>query len=108
MFVGFVRFSCTANQRALFHSAGELNYTGWDSGAYDSLHDRQLREFDPGKRRELLLQLSQLAWGELPIGIIQFIDVSVVWNASLHNFNPNDLGGTYWSMPYVWLDDGAG
>ena len=108
VFVGFTRLRCHGDQGNLFHSDGSLNITGWANDEYDSLDEQQRQEFDPTKRREQLIQLSKLAWDELPIGIIRFYDVPVLWNAAIHNFNPNDPGGTYWSMPFVWLDDSAG
>src|SRR5215217_1396180 len=107
VFVGFTRLRCHGDQGDHFHSDGSLNVTGWANDEYDSLDEQQRQEFDPVKRREQLIQLSNLAWDELPIGIIRFYDVPVGWNAALHNFNPNDPGGTYWSMPFVWLDDSA-
>ena len=106
--VGFTRLRCHGDQGSHFRGDGSLNFTGWANGEYDSLDEQQRKEFDPAKRREQLIQLSSLAWDELPIGIIRFYDVPVVWNAAIHDFNPNDPGGTYWSMPFVWLDDSGG
>jgi ABC-type transport system substrate-binding protein len=96
----------SGNQGSVFHGdpPGADNLAGWGSPEYDALDDQQVHEFDPEKRRELLIQLSSLAWNEMPIGVLHFIRRSVAYSPSLHNFEPHALAGTYWSMPFVWKD----
>ena len=38
----------------------------------DALDELQLRELDREKRRELLIQQSQIVWDDLPVGIFRF------------------------------------
>ena len=81
-----------------------MNYTGWSNPEYDEIDNRQRRELDPVKRRDLLVQLSNIVWNELPVGILRFFRVPVAWNASLHNVAPNDFAGPYWSAPFMWKE----
>lgn len=105
IYVGNARLRCHADEADFFGSEGSRNYTGWSDERYEALQQQQLGEFDVAKRRDLLVQQSNIAWNELPIGILRFFDITIVWSAEINNFNPNDLGGTYWSLPFVWIDE---
>lgn len=107
--IRFVRGQCHGSQRNLFHSPpiGGMNIMGWTNAEYDAIDDQQLREADPAIRRELLIQLSNLAWRELPIGVLRFFEVPFTWDASVHNVAPNDFAGPYWSAPFMWKEAAA-
>ena len=100
------RWDPSGNQGSLFRSnpLGGDNLMGWRNDEYDNLDEQQLHECDPGKRRDLLIRMSNLAWDEVPVGVLQFIGGSIGYNPALHNFRLNDLADTYWSLPYVWKE----
>ena len=55
----------------------EAAKTGFNFGAYcnqdfDSLEDQQLREFDPGSARRIMVQQQQVIGTDLPVGPIRF------------------------------------
>ena len=80
-----------------------FNFMGYCNPEYDQLDDAQLREFDAAKRRELLIQQTELIWTDLPVSPIRFGVARTGYNARLHNFYPNSYG-FLWSLPYVWVE----
>ena len=102
-----LRWDPSGNQGNLFHGdpRGAANIMGWQNEEYDRLDDQQRREIDPAKRRELLIELANLAWSEVPVGVLHFIEGSIGYSPLLHNFEPIDIaGGIYWSIPFVWKE----
>jgi peptide/nickel transport system substrate-binding protein len=85
--------------------------TGFNFGAYcnqdyDALDAQQLREFDPARRAQIQVQLSQMIWRDLPIGPIRFGVARTGYSTTMHNFCPNGYG-FLWSLPFVWVDSGS-
>jgi peptide/nickel transport system substrate-binding protein len=85
--------------------------TGFNFGAYcnqdyDALDAQQLREFDPARRAQIQVQLSQMIWRDLPIGPIRFGVARTGYSTTMHNFFPNGYG-FLWSLPFVWVDSGS-
>lgn len=70
---------------------------------YDRLDDQQLRELDEAKRIELLIQLSNIINDDQANSILTFGKSVVGSQPRLHNFMPNGFG-TFWSIPYVWVE----
>ncbi|MGI8476044.1 MAG: ABC transporter substrate-binding protein [Thermomicrobiales bacterium] len=89
-------FTCSAYKSA-------FNYWRYCNQAWDQLDAAQKREFDPEKRAALLVQQSQIIWGDLPIGPIRFGVARTGYNSRIHNFHPNGYG-LLWSLPYLWVD----
>ncbi len=89
-------FTCDAYQ-------GGFNFWGYCNPTYDELDRLQKREFDPAKRRELLIQQSQIIWEDQPVGVIRFGVARTGFSARLHNFFPNGYG-FLWSLPFVWVE----
>jgi peptide/nickel transport system substrate-binding protein len=83
-----------------------FNFSSYCNKDYDALDARQLREFDPAKRVQMQIQLSQLIWQDLPIGPIRFGVYRTGYSTTLHNFFPNGYG-FLWSLPFVWVDSGS-
>ena len=83
---------------------GGFNDMKYCNPEWDTLDDAQLRELDREKRRDLLIQQSQIVWDELPIGIFRFGVDRAGYSTRLHNFHPNGYG-EYWSLPFVWVEN---
>jgi peptide/nickel transport system substrate-binding protein len=89
----------------------ESRTTGFNFGSYcnpdyDALDALQLREFDPSRRVQEQVELSQMIWRDLPIGPIRFGVARTGYGARIHNFFPNGYG-FLWSLPFVWVDSGS-
>ncbi|MBA2519046.1 MAG: hypothetical protein H0V24_05235 [Chloroflexia bacterium] len=102
-------FSWTADggQGAMFacDSYGNaFNFMRYCSEEWDALEDQQLRELDPEARAQLLVQQSQIAWDDQPVGIFRFGTNRVGYTDRLHNYFP-DTFATYWSFPFVWISE---
>jgi peptide/nickel transport system substrate-binding protein len=83
-----------------------FNYSSYCNKDYDALDAQQLREFDPAKRVQMQVELSQMVWRDLPIGPIRFGVYRTGYSTTLHNFFPNGYG-FLWSLPFVWVDSGS-
>jgi peptide/nickel transport system substrate-binding protein len=83
-----------------------FNFGAYCSQDYDALDAQQLREFDPARRAQMQVQLSDLIWRDLPIGPIRFGVARTGYSTTLHNFFPNGYG-FLWSLPFVWVDSGS-
>lgn len=107
VFITTWRLNPSWNQAELFRTdldSCESNLSGYQNAEYDRVDDMQLLEADPERRRELLILASTIAWNDLPIGVLRFIGGSAAWNSRVHNFEPREFGGVYWSIPFVWVD----
>jgi peptide/nickel transport system substrate-binding protein len=89
-------FTCAARE-------GGFNYQDWCNEEYDALQEQQLRELDPDARRELLIQQSQIAWREQPVGIFRFAEARTGVNIDrVRNYYANGYG-FIWSLPFTYL-----
>lgn len=79
-----------------------FNYSSYCNPEYDRLDDLQQRELDPEARLNLLIELSNIANDDLPVGIFRFAVDRTGISERVQNFYVNDFG-FYWSFPYVWL-----
>lgn len=80
-----------------------FNFGGYCNPALDELEEAQLRELDPARRRELLVEQQRLIWADLPVFPIRFGVARTGYTDRLHNFYPNSYG-FLWSLPYLWVD----
>lgn len=100
-------WDASANQGALFRCdayKGGFNNLKYCNPEFDTLDDQQLRELDREKRRELLIEQSNIVWNDLPVLIYRFGVERPGYSVRLHNFFPTGNGGVYWSLPFVWVD----
>jgi peptide/nickel transport system substrate-binding protein len=106
VFIQFLRWGPSGAQGQLFHGdpPGGFNVMGYKSNEYDELDDLQAREFDNQARTELQIELSAIAWNDVPVGILRYLQIPIAYQPWLHNFRPSDYGGTYWSIPFVWKE----
>lgn len=96
-----------ANQGALFRCDsynGGFNNLKYCNEEFDRLDDLQLRELDREKRRELLIEQSNIVWNDLPVLIYRIGVERPGFSERLHNMFPTGNGGVYWSLPYIWVD----
>lgn len=99
------QFDPSATQGIIFRCDAQengFNAMGYCNPEYDRLDDLQLREFDPEARRELLIQLSNIANDDQAAGIFRFIEGRTAFDNRLNNYHPNGYG-SLWSIPYVWV-----
>jgi peptide/nickel transport system substrate-binding protein len=83
---------------------GGFNNIKYCNPEYDKLDDEQLRELDREKRRELLIEQSNIVWHDLPVLIYRFGVERPGSSVRMHNYFPSGNGGVYWSLPYVWVE----
>jgi peptide/nickel transport system substrate-binding protein len=81
-----------------------FNFMKYSNPEFDALEEQQLRELDPEKRRQLLIQQSQIVWEDQPVGIFRFGTDRTGYTSRLRNYFPNGYG-QYWSFPWVWIAD---
>ena len=91
-----INYSCSAYDNG-------FNFMKFCNQDWDALDQQQRREFDPAKRRELLIQQSLIVWQQQPVGVIRFGVARTGYSDRLHNFYPNGYG-FLWSLPYVWVE----
>jgi peptide/nickel transport system substrate-binding protein len=100
-------WDASLNQGALFRCDsynGGFNDIKYCNEEYDALDELQLRELDREKRRQLLIEQSQIVWNDLPVLIFRIGVERPGYSERLHNFFPNGMGGVYWSLPWVWIE----
>jgi peptide/nickel transport system substrate-binding protein len=81
-----------------------FNFMRYCNSTYDDLEHQQRREFDRGKRIDLLIEQANLVWSDLPVGMMRFGVGRTGYTTRLHNFYPNGYA-FLWSLPYVWLEE---
>ncbi len=70
---------------------------------YDRLDDQQLRTFDPEARRDLLIELSNIANDDAPNGILVFRQEITGTSTRVHNFFPTGFSFLA-TIPFVWVE----
>ncbi len=83
---------------------GGFNTMKYSNRRYDELNEQQKHELDPEKRVELLIELSNIANDDLPVGILWFRDNRVGHSTRLHNYQPNGFGYVTSPVPLVWVE----
>jgi peptide/nickel transport system substrate-binding protein len=82
---------------------GGFNAMRYCNPEYDKLDDQQLRELDPEKRREILIQQANIANNDAAAGILVFRQNNDAYATRVHNFLPTGYG-FIWSFPFIWVD----
>jgi len=70
---------------------------------YDELDAQQLRELDPERRVELLIEQTNIVNDDQANSVLVFSRAVVGFQPRLHNFIPNGYG-RFWSIPFVWVE----
>lgn len=95
--------SPNGDQSAMFGSEMKgvgFNAMGFSSPEFDQLIVEANLELDPEKRRELLIESSQIVNEEAPVIVFFYRDGRVAYNTRIENFVPT-ANGRFWSFPYV-------
>ncbi len=95
--------SPNGDQSAMFGTemkGAGFNAMGYSNPEYDALIVEANRELDPVKRRELLVQASNIVNDDLPVIVLWYRDGRIAYNTRLQNFVPT-ANGRFWSIPYV-------
>ena len=95
------------NQSALFTCeayTNGFNFMRYCNPRYDEIDEQQRREFDRGKRIDLMVEQTNIVWADLPVGPIRFGVGRTGYSTKIHNFYPNGYG-FLWSLPYVWIEE---
>lgn len=96
----------TGNQGAMFDCDsynGGFNVMKYCNPKYDELDDQQRHELDPAKRIPLLIELSNIANDDLPVGIFIFRKTPSAYATRVHNYFPNGYS-LLWSLTYAWVE----
>ena len=104
--LGF-NWDATGGQGAVFATdsyRNAFNFMKYSSPEFDALEEQQLRELDPEKRRQLLIEQSKIVWEDQPVGIFRFGTDRTGYATRIRNYFPNGYG-QYWSFPWVWVAD---
>jgi len=100
--LGFA-WSATFSQAAMFHCTQYergFNDMKYCNPAVDALFDEFTRTFDETKRRELLIEASNIVNDELPVAVLFFSQAHVAYRDRLQNFAPSTWGV---DLRYVWI-----
>ncbi|MGI8406430.1 MAG: hypothetical protein ACR2OE_16995 [Thermomicrobiales bacterium] len=68
---------------------------------YDKLDDEQLRELDPAKRKEMLVEQSNILNHDLPWAPLVYIQSISSSHPRVHNVVPTGIAA-WWSLAKVW------
>jgi len=103
IFLGFDWASPSGSQEAMFgteyHGAG-FNAMGYSNPQYDELAAAANRELDLEKRRQLLIQATNIANDDAPAAILWFAKRRIAYNVKIQNYVPT-TNGLLWSLPYI-------
>jgi peptide/nickel transport system substrate-binding protein len=72
----------------------------------DEIFAQTKREFDPEKRRALLIEAANIVNEEQPIGVLYFVQSIDAWSNRVHNINPGAWTSPLVTQSYVgpWID----
>jgi peptide/nickel transport system substrate-binding protein len=108
MAIAGFQWDIDGDQGAMFRTDSKppdgFNRARYSNPEYDRLNDEQLTELDPAKRRQLLIDQSNIINDDAAVGILFFIKDITGSTPRLHNFQPNGYS-LLWSMPWVWVEE---
>jgi len=102
-------FTPDGNQGVMYRSdawypAG-FNIARYANPDYDALDTAQQRELDVAKRRDLLIQASNILAADVPNVPIVFDQSVIASDPRLHNFHPSGyFAASVWQIPWVWRE----
>ena len=106
MAVAGFSWSSTGEQGDMFRTnatppAG-FNDMRYSNAEFDKLDPMQLQELDREKRRDILIEQSNICNDDVAAGIIVFRKSIIGSGTRIQNYLPNGYG-ELWSIPYVWV-----
>lgn len=69
----------------------------------DEIFAAAKKEFDPEKRRELLIAAANMVNEEQPVGVLYFDEGVAAWSDRVHNYHPSAWGNQ--SYVGIWVDE---
>jgi peptide/nickel transport system substrate-binding protein len=103
IFLGFDWASPSGSQEAMFgteYKGAGFNAMGYSNAQYDELSAQANRELDPEKRREILIQATNIANDDAPACTLWFAKRRIAYNVKVQNYVPT-ANGLLWSLPYI-------
>lgn len=103
LLLGF-SWDASGDQSAMFATDqynGGFNTMKYSNPKYDALNKQAQVEMDPDKRRQLLIQMSQIVWDDQPVAIYRFGQSNTAYSDQLHNVFVNDYSWA-WSHTYLF------
>jgi peptide/nickel transport system substrate-binding protein len=99
--------SPNGDQSSMFGT--EMKGVGWNSMGYsnpryDELIVQANAELDLERRRELLIEASNIINDEAPVIVLWYRDGRTAYNVRLKNFTPT-ANGRLWTFPYVVIEE---
>ncbi|MGC4104835.1 MAG: ABC transporter substrate-binding protein [Thermomicrobiales bacterium] len=107
IYTGFGFYAPDGNTGLLFRTDASYpagyNMAFYSNPEYDRLDDEQLRELDPAKRRELLIDQTNVVNNDAPWGLISYMQTIYGTHPRVHNYIPTGID-TPWTIIKVWVD----
>ena len=107
-FLGF-NWDYSGDQSAMFGTdsyGGGFNFMRYSNPEYDRLASESNVEQDSERRRELLVEASNIVNNDLPVGIISFRqDRFAIDTERVQNYTANAYGGYLWSCQYCVIEE---
>ena len=97
--------STTGYLFAVHHSEGPWNTTGYADAEIDRLIEAQAREYDPAKRRDLLLELQRRILAGSHRFIASTRTTNWMWWDYIHDFEPLTPRGNTDFLTRVWMTE---
>ena len=88
---------------AAFPAGFNLGY--YSNPEFDRLDDEQLKEIDPEKRKDLLVQQSNILNEDLPWAPLVYMQAIMASHPRVHNYIPTGITA-FWTTLKVWVDQG--
>ena len=93
----------SGDQSAMFGTAsygGGFNAMKYSNPECDKLNDEANKSLDPAKRRDLLIQATNLVQNDAPVCIFSFRQDRIGYSLKVKNFVPT-ANSLLWSLSYV-------
>jgi peptide/nickel transport system substrate-binding protein len=107
-----VTWTNMGDQGAIHGTAGippnGFNIVRWSNEEYDALQAQQLVELDPDKRREILIEMSNIFNDAAPEILLYFTKGLAASQPRVQNFYPNGNTLLNWTLQWMWIDPAAG
>lgn len=107
IYTGFGYYAPDGNTGLLFRTDAAYpagyNMAFYSNPEFDRLDDAQLREMDPAKRRDLLIQQSNVVNNDAPWALIAYMQTIYGTHPRVHNYIPTGID-TPWTIIKLWVD----
>lgn len=101
-------WDATGDQSAMFSSnqyKEGFNFMKYSNPEVDRLNMEANRELDPERRKELLIEATNLVNDDAPVGVISFRQDRDPYNIRFQGFHPNDYAGWHWPIQFIYTEE---